>query len=283
MSAGLLYAINIGIYAVFPFLLAKSRAMQRAVSFYVYMGVVLTLGGFLGALYSFSFAGGSISISAGSIAYGAFMMSSIMLFILEKDLSALRDTIRLVVIVDVFTFGLFKIIALALESPAMQNALGVPASVFKLSLGIVVLGGVLIVLELFILVFMLEWLKTRIKKPVWFALTTVPLYLAVLIIDGVLFPMLVLGIGPKLGVILAGNLKSKAFLAMSYMLPLCIFLAVNKNSLKSFIQSPLNLKHLFLVPKSDLLAEIERQRQTLESEEKNSATWRKASTIFSFQ
>ena len=71
--------VQVGIYCLFPLLLTFERNPQtRRVSLYIYVSLVLIMGGFLGAVYSVLLPG-DISLSGGTIAYGGFMMACIMM------------------------------------------------------------------------------------------------------------------------------------------------------------------------------------------------------------
>ena len=71
--------VQVSIYCLFPLLLTFEKNPQaRRVSLYIYVSLVLIMGGFLGAVYSVVLPG-NIGLSGGTIAYGGFMMACIMM------------------------------------------------------------------------------------------------------------------------------------------------------------------------------------------------------------
>src|SRR5688572_29280904 len=158
-----IFAAQIILYAAFPFYFATLKHSFRLIFFYVYISIVLVVGGFLGALYSFPLTD-TINISGGSLAYGALMMNTVLLVILERDLNVVRNVIRIVIMVNVFKFLLFSMISWTLSSDVVLNPFNTSPAVFDVSIWIVILGGALIISELLLLVFLFEKLKTSMKN-----------------------------------------------------------------------------------------------------------------------
>ena len=151
--------VQVGIYCLFPLLLTFEKNPQtRRVSLYIYVSLVLIMGGFLGAVYSVLLPG-DISLSGGTIAYGGFMMACIMMAFIENDPFILQNIMRLVVMVTIFKVLLFTSVAETLNAPEVINPLNVPAGLFEVSLPLIVLGALLIIAELYFLVFVFDRLK----------------------------------------------------------------------------------------------------------------------------
>ena len=134
------YILNVGIYSIFPLYFATLKNRVRTAAFYNYLSIVLLVGGLAGAVYSFPLSE-ALSISGGNIAYGAFMMSTIMLIIIERDFSTFKHMFRLVVVVDLIAFVGFNFMAWLLESEYVLNPFAIPFSIFDVSLKVLVLGG----------------------------------------------------------------------------------------------------------------------------------------------
>ena len=94
--------VQVSIYCLFPLLLTFEKNPQaRRVSLYIYVSLVLIMGGFLGAVYSVVLPG-NIGLSRGTIAYGGFMMACIMMAFIENDPFILQNIVRLVLMVTIF-------------------------------------------------------------------------------------------------------------------------------------------------------------------------------------
>lgn len=261
----LLFAVLVIIFAALPIYFALLRSSMRLVFLYVYIGVVLVEGGLLGAVVAFPLTEG-ITVSAGSVAYGALMMSALLLVVVGRDVQVIRNTIRIVVAVNVFKIGLFSLMGAALGSASILNPFDTSASVFSVSLRIVITGGVLIVAELLLLIWMLERYKTRVRD---IRVLCVLFFVGVLCLDGVLFPLLAFTTDPGLLDTIVNGVKAKLVLALSYSVPLTAFLFGFPSRMAQYEATPLQLQELIHSPKDDLIEEIGRRQDALESSEDN--------------
>lgn len=263
-----IFGIQIVVYAAFPFYLNTLRRSIKFIAFYIYLGIVLALGGFLGSVYSFPITE-AITLSGGSLAYGALLMATILLVIIEKNLIVMRNVIRLVITVNIFVFLLFNSLSLALNHAAIINPFHTSFQVFQVSLKAMVVGEVLIISELLLLLVIFEWFKTRIENVFILSTLYAFFYILVLCLDGVLFPALAFGVNPELVRIIYGGLPGKFVMAAAYSLAILAFLVVFRKNLTQYVHEPLNFKELLIAPRAKLLDEIDRQRESLEmSEEK---------------
>ena len=140
MQPEALFVVQVLAYAAFPIYFASLRSQMRTVFLYLYAGVVLTVGGFLGSVHTYPL-GGGVQLSAGSVSYGALMMTTLVLVIVEHDVQVVRNVVRLVVVVNVFKAVLFQITATALRSEGFRNPFDTSPSVFSVSLRVVLVGG----------------------------------------------------------------------------------------------------------------------------------------------
>lgn len=258
VSGEALFATAVLGYSAFPFLFASLRSPFRVVLFYVYIGVVLAFGGLLGAIHSFPVSDG-ITISAGSVAYGALMTSSLMLVIVVRDLSVFRNIVRLVVVVNVFTLLLFALVGEALESSDFPNPNETSPAVFDVSIRGVVAGGILIVFELMVLLAIFEFTKRRIASRALLSAIYVTSFVGVICLDGVLFPLLALPLDLFQDVVPIG-VHSKLIVALAYSVPLGAFLLLFRQTITAYDETPLRLQELVIAPRDDLIHRIESQR-----------------------
>jgi PAS domain S-box-containing protein len=264
----LIFAAQVMLYAVFPFYFAALKHSFRLIFFYVYISIILVVGGFLGAVYSFPLTD-TINISGGSLAYGALMMSTVLLVIVERDLNVVRNVIRIVVVVNVFKFFIFSMISWALSSTAILNPFNTSPSVFNVSIGIVILGGALIISELILLVFLFEKIKARSKNVNLLSMYYTIFFICILCLDGILFPLIAFPFDPELVSIVIGGVKGKFVMALTYSVPIIIFLLVFRKNIGQYNTTPIRLRELLFEPKETLIQEIERQHHALEASEEN--------------
>lgn len=256
-----LFWISVAVYSAFPFYFTTQKNPLRAVSFYVYLGLVLTVGGFLGAICTYAI--NSVNVSAGNLAYGGLMMTTILLVIVERNMDTVRNVIRLVITVNVFVFFLFELLYFSLNRSQALNPFNTSAAVFNVSLWIMLLGEVLIIFELLLLLFIFERIKAKVTNVFWLSLLYIIFFVSVLCLDGILFPVIAFGIKPEMVGIVIGNVKGKFIMASAFSVPMFIFLLTFHKKLSQFIEEPLFLKDLLSAPREKLVEEIQRQKQSL--------------------
>ena len=76
-----------------------------------------------------------------------------------------------------------------------------------------------------------------------------------------MFPLLALPLGPALVGVIAGGVQTKLVLALSYSIPIVVFLLVFWKDIDRYRHVPLRLQELFLASKETLLQELERQQE----------------------
>lgn len=204
MSGWGLVAALVLLCAAFPFCFAFFRRPVRLVLSYVYVAMVLLVGGFFGSVLAIPLTG-AVTLSAGSILYGALMLTAFLLVAGGHDPRVIRNLVKIVVAVNVFKVLLFTLTAEALRTPGVVNPFGVVPEVFTVSLTVVLVGGVLIVAELALIAVVLEAVQSRVRSRGTQAALQVLLFVAVLVLDGVLFPVLARPTAPDLGALVAGG------------------------------------------------------------------------------
>jgi len=241
-----LFLIQVVAFSIFPIYFSILNGPLRRVSFYIYLSLVLLIGGFFGNIYSLPLAEG-INISGGNICYGAFMMTSILFVLIEKDLFILRHLVRLVILVDIFNVIFSSVVVKSLSTKHVINPHNIDISLFDLSTPFIILGGVLIIIELLFLLFCFD----IIKKQNWPISITAPLYIilfiAVLCSDGILFPLIAFGFSPEIITIVFGGIKGKIVMASSFSIPLIGFIIFRYSSFKRYLSDDsFHWKLLFL-------------------------------------
>jgi diguanylate cyclase (GGDEF)-like protein/PAS domain S-box-containing protein len=257
-----LFVAQVALYAAFPFAFSFFARPLRLVLFYVYLAMVLVVGGFLGSVYVMPLSD-SVTVSAGSVLYGALILTSLMLVIGGRDARVVRNIIKIVIVVNVFKVILFGLTVSALQDPDVVNRFSTSPEVFRVSLMVVATGGVLIVTELVLLLLVFERIKRRVSG-LRLALLSVTFYLGVLLLDDLLFPLLNMPGSDELGSAIAAGVRAKLVLGLAYSVPLLLFLAVFRHSLDEYRAVPMRVSELFFAPEADLVEEIGRQQEAIE-------------------
>lgn len=258
-----LVALQVALYAIFPFYFARLDRPLRPAAFYIYISIVLIVGGFLGSVYSIPVTD-SINISGGNLAYGALMMTSVLFVIVERDLFILRGIVRLVITVNVFKVLIFSTVALILSTEGVYNPNSTSASVFNVSVPFTILGGVLIVTELLLLLFIFEKLKNAIDNTLILSVAYIVLFVLVLCLDGVLFPSIAFGFSPKLISIVIGGVKGKLLMAAAYSIPMAFFLYIYKDRLTKYAASPPFSWQLLITSSEALMRDMRKKEERLQ-------------------
>lgn len=255
--------VQVGIYCLFPLLLTFEKNPQtRRVSLYIYVSLVLIMGGFLGAVYSVVLPG-DISLSGGTIAYGGFMMACIMMAFIENDPFILQNIMRLVVTVSIFKVLLFASIAETLNATDVLNPLNVPVGLFELSLPLIVLGALLIIAELYFLVFVFDRLKRVLPNHFLFSLAYSLGFVSIILMDGVLFPVLAMGVSSEVFGLIIGNLSGKAIIAVTFGSYLFLFMLTNRARMEKALNDPLLNWRMLLSSSSNIVRKLEQNEQQL--------------------
>ena len=244
--------LNVGLYSIFPLYFSTINSRLRIAAFYSYIASILLIGGVAVSMYFFSFFD-AIYISGGNLAYGAFMMSTVMLIIIERDVSTFRNMIRLVVTVDFFVLLGFNLLAWLLESEQVINPLQISPAIFHVSLWVLILGGILILSEILLLLFVFLQVRKFTSNISAIAFIYTVAFILVLCADGVLFPLLAFGLSPDLVNIIFGNIVGKAIIAVCYSMPMLGFYLILRKNFIRFLDTPLKMNELIRAPRKKLL------------------------------
>lgn len=264
------FLFQVILFCAFPTVLSLEKNPHiRRVSLYIYVSLVLLMGGFLGAVFSIELFN-SIKLSGGTIAYGGFMMACVLLTFLERDVFILQNIMRLVFTVGIFKVLLFAIVVKTLQADRVINALDVPDTLFELSIPLIILGAVLIIIELYLLIFMFDRFKHKIKGHAMLSLAYSLSFILVIIADGILFPLLAFGVQSETFELIIGNFSGKVLIGCTYGLFLFTFLLLSRQRMERVVQEPLLDWNLLLTSGKDIVEKMDRREQQL----------RQAKTVF---
>lgn len=247
-------------FSLFPLYFTTLSGPFRRIHFYIYISLILLIGGFMGNVYSLPIADG-IVISGGNLCYCAFMMASVMCVWVERDAFVLRHIVRLVILVDIFNVAFSFLTQSILNTDGVINPHGVPAGLFEISTSLIMLGGVLIIAELLILLFVFEFTKKRKTS----LAVTVPVYIVsfmlVLVLDGIVFPFIAFGINEKIAAIVFGGLAGKMLMAAAFSIPLALFIILKREAFVDYLQSDTVRWRILAASSADLIREMARKDQ----------------------
>lgn len=246
------FMLNIALFSFFPLIFAMLPPRLSIPAFYSYMSVILLVSGLTGAIYSFPISD-NLNISSGNISYGAFMMCAAMLIIVERDTSTLKNMVRLVVLVNSFTFLGFSFLNWALSSGELVNPIRLNQEIFHASLWNLIVGGTLILVE--IMLIMLAFILARKLTTYQPALTVIYtlIFIVILCADGVLYPLLAFRGSPELTTLINGNVLGKLIIGVCYSIPILLFFILFRRNFGQYIEASLPMHELIGFPRSKLI------------------------------
>lgn len=256
------FLIHLILFSCIPIYFARQDSSIRSTSYFCYLSVLLILANYLSSIYSIPVFDG-VSISGGTLFYCAFMMSTVLFVIIEKDASVIRVVIRLVISVNLFLMVLSMIVSGALRHPDVLNPFNTSANVFNVSIVITSVGGILTISELLLLVFLFEWIKARVKNILAVSLLYIAMFIFTICLDGFLFPIVINPFNSHWMNNVAGDLAGNFLLAASYGTAMLVFLAIFHKRLVEYIDQPLQLRELVAAPRRELIDELERKNKSL--------------------
>ncbi len=149
-----------------------------------------------------------------------------------------------------------------LEDAYIVNPLNISPMLFNMTINIVIAGTILIFLELLLVGVLFETIKKHFKNYELISLIYTAIFLLIIILDGILFPILAFALDPNLVNMISGSFQGKLILGIAFSIPILLFLLFNREKLSQYIEQPLPLRNLILWPKKKLIQQIQ------ESEEK---------------
>lgn len=273
MSGLQIFVLSSALYALIPVAILATGSF-RYVLLYTHIAGMLVIGGFVGVAYSLRITDG-IEMGSGQVLYGALMFTTLVAVLVGRDLRAVRTVISLVVSVNLLVSAVLFVSQRALRSEATIRSGLIAPEVIDQSWRVIATGGVLIILELVLLLALLEFAKVRLRAAMMAPVYVVG-FVAVLILDGVLFPLLLLGPGSISAALLVEGLQTKLVLAAAFSIPLAGFVSAYRPTIAAYESTPLNLRDLVFSAPSEIVHRLARQEEELtqaaDREERATAT-----------
>ena len=253
-----LLIFQIAAFSMFPLYFTTLSGPIRQVHFYVYISLVLLIGGFWGNIYSLQVADG-IVVSGGNLCYGAFMMTAVMFVWIEKNAFILRHLVRLVFVVDLFNIIISFLTQSILKADGVVNPYNVPPALFEVSTALIALGGVLIVAELLLLLYIFELTKKRKPPLPVTAAIYIFSFILVLVLDGIAFPFIAFGINAQIAAIVFGGLAGKVLIAAAFGVPLALFVLWKRQAFVDYLEADTVRWRLLASSSAALIKEMARK------------------------
>jgi signal transduction histidine kinase len=257
----LLLGGSVVVLAGLPLLYTWRQTSVTLLLLYVHTAAVLTLGGFLGAVFVVPLYD-DVALLGGQLAYAGFMYAALVTVIVGRDVRVLRNVIVLTIAVNLVKYTMFRLTHLALETEGIGNPFGVASEVFDQSVRVVVVGGALNLLELILLLSLLELAKTRVAARSM-RFVYVLAFVGILVLDGVLFPTLVLLPDEGLLDVISAGVQGKALLALAFAIPLGLFVLLHRHHVDRYEATELRLSYLVTSPQNSLFMLLERQEEQI--------------------
>ncbi|WP_323792296.1 PAS domain-containing sensor histidine kinase [Nocardioides sp.] len=273
MSGLELFLVSVVIYAAIPFAILATGQL-RYVLLFTHLSAVLVLGGFFNAVYRLPVVG-DVDLGAGQVLYGALMFTTLVSVIVGRDLRAVRTVVALVITTNVLVSSSFFVARHALRDGQGFGSGLVEPALLDQSLRVVIGGGALIVVELLALLAFLEFAKARLR-PVLMAPMYVVGYVGTLALDGVLFPIALIGPGILSVDLLTATVSAKIVLALAFSVPLALLVVVHRRTVALYEATPLHLRNLVMSGPAEVMRRLARQEEELHAatdrEERATAT-----------
>lgn len=249
-------------FSLFPLYFTTLPAPSRRTHFYTYIALILLIGGFMGNVYFLPITDGVV-VSGGNLCYGAFMMTSVMFVWVERDAFILRHLVRLVVLVDIFKIIFSVLTHSILETEGLINPHAVPSGFFEISTALIALGGVLIISELLLLLFIFETVKKKQPSLSITAAIYILSFVLVLVLDGIAFPFIAFGINTQIVATVIGGLAGKVLIAVAYGMSLALFVLWKRQAFIHYLETDTVRWHLLASSSADLIKEMTIKDQDL--------------------
>ncbi|OLS26575.1 MAG: Sensor protein KdpD [Candidatus Heimdallarchaeota archaeon LC_3] len=260
---GLLILIGqIIIFSFFGILFYSLRNRFSLIPFYLYLGSLEVFTFLMGSVYILDI-GWGITITGGNIVYSATVWCVLLLYIMERDADLIKFYIYSLIAIQIFFVVLLPFYSFVLASETSISFLNIPSELFNISFGILIVGSLLRILELFFMVIILEKIRDKSPKIPWLV-KTMGIYVIILLIDGIFFPILVF---PFIEAILVvGGINSiihKFLLGILFSITLGIAILILNPDMSTLASKPdIRLQDLYSAPKKQLLKELKITKET---------------------
>ncbi len=259
---------HILLYGISPLLvLTIFRTFKSTSFFYSYFGFLYVFTQLFAILYSIKISENLI-ITGGNIAYSSIILITFFIGIASQDPTVIRNLISIQVIFNFILFFLYQLLVVVLNDPTTINIFGVSSGLFNTTITINIVSSFVFIVEVIIMFYSLEKIKEHIKPLFIIISLYVLVYIAILILDGFLFPFTVSLFLPEFGQFIAGDVQGKLILGIFFAPFLLVFMILHKKSLALFIEKSFSIRLLIFPKRKKLIEKLRKVEKNLKKTEK---------------
>ncbi len=257
---GIIYLlVHVIIYAGFGMLFYRMHTRLSFIPFFLYMGILQVLISLMSSFYSLNI-WGDLFIGGGSIVYAAVLWLIMFFYLMERDLSTIKMLIIGIVAIQFVFLFLYPYFAFLLNSTVINNPTGASGRIFEIGFGVFWVGNILALAEAILMIYSLEVAKTHFHRvPLVFAAFLI--YIAVLLLDGVLFPLFAFPVTQAITIIQGlSSLEGKLVLGISYGAVFITTVVLGQDRFKETRDMP-RLVDMITLPKSEVIEALRRAQE----------------------
>lgn len=253
--------LHVVIYAGSGIVLYALGTRLSLIPFYLYIGILQVFTSLMSSFYVLDI-GYGILVGGGSIVYSAVIWSVMLIYIIERDLATIKMVILGIVAIQFIFLVLYPTYAFLLNFDGASNPLAIPSRLFEISFGIFWIGNLLALFEMILMVFLLERLRVTFPKIPAIA-NVVVVYILMLILDGLLFPLLAFPIIQSISIVQGlASILSKLLLGLMYgiMLIIASFI-LNPKYIVDRSDTGLSVADMLSLPKTEVIQTWQRAEE----------------------
>ena len=259
---------HILLYGLSPLLVVTIfRAFKSASFFYSYFGFLFVFTQLFAVLYSIKISE-NLLFTGGNIAYSSIILITLFIGIASQDPTVVRNLISIQVIFNFILFFLYQLLVVVLNDPSTINLFNVSSGIFNTTITINIVSSLVFILEVLIMFYSLEKIKSHIKHLFIVISLYVGVYIGILCLDGFLFPFIVSFFEPEFGQFIVGSVQGKLILGILFSPFLLTFMILYKKSLILFIEEPFPIRLLIFPKRKQLIEKLRKAEENLKVTEK---------------
>ncbi|MHA1974819.1 MAG: sensor histidine kinase [Candidatus Hodarchaeales archaeon] len=259
MEGMFLFVFHILTYSFFGYLTLKVRDRFSYIPFYLYLGILQVFISLLSSIYVIKLGtlfGETIEVGGGNIIYAAIVWCVMLYYLVDRDPSTIRILIFSLILVQGVFLVIYPLFVLVLECSDIINPLQIPSELFTTSLGIFLVGNILLLIELISMIYLIE--KSNGKYVfIPLQIRVALIFTGTLLLDGILFPVFAFPVTRSISVVVGfSSIINKILLAIFYNLTLILSVHLLKIKFDSSNNDiDIRLKDLFILPKVKVIEE----------------------------
>lgn len=271
INAYIILVFHFLIYGIPPLLIASGIQKFQSMSFlYAYFGFLFVFTQLFAVFYAIQISENLI-ITGGNIAYCSLILLTFMIAILNNDPAVVRNLILIEILLNFFLFFLYYLLYTILlnSDVSIINLYNIFPEIFRTTILVNIVSLILFIIEMIVLFSLLEVLKKHFNSTTLLFLFFIVVFIGILCLDGVLFPIIINFSEPGLGTEISGGVLGKFILSLGYSPFLIMFLIIYREHLHDYLKDEFRVRYTLVPPKKKLIKDLETIGRSLElSEEK---------------